>query len=312
MASALWAGARAAATVRLRALSCHRRERLPRLRLEPSRPALDGRKPAALAGAAAIVWNAALYPVLNSLKGFQDLAWFSVRTVAACFRRPFYARDLYEQLYHGGVGSLPVVLVASFFAGQALALQFSRQLAETGSQTLLGTLMTIAIVRALGPDLIGLVVSARLSAGYTAEIGSMKSSDQIDALTAFGTNPLSKLAVPRLISLVVMLPVLTFIGDAVSIASGSLMAKYVAHVSLSLYWSQIEKGMVYGTILIGSLKPLAFALIIAFVGCWKGFTSSGGTKGVGRATTESVVISAVLILIVDFLMTRVIFSILDW
>lgn len=258
------------------------------------------------------MFEAALYPVLHFFRGVQDLVLFSGRTVIACFRPPYYFRDLKEQLYHGGVASLPVVLIASFFAGQALALQFSRQLAETGSQTLLGTLMTIAIVRALGPDLIGLVVSARLSAGYTAEIGAMKSSDQIDALTAFGTNPVAKLAVPRLVSLFIMLPILTFIGDAVAIASGAIMAKYVAHISLSLYWSQIAKSMVYGTVLIGTLKPLAFALIIAFVGCWKGFTSSGGTKGVGRATTESVVISAVLILIVDFLMTRVIFSILDW
>ncbi len=258
------------------------------------------------------MWNALLYPILNFFRGLQDLAWFSIRMVVACFRRPFYLSDTYEQVYHGGVGSLPVVIVASFFAGQALALQFSRQLAETGSQTLLGTLMTIAVVRALGPDLIGLIVAARLSAGYTAEIGSMKSSDQIDALTAFGTNPLSKLAAPRLLSLVLMLPILTFIGNAIAIGGGSIMARYVAHISLSLYWSQVEKGMVYGTILIGTLKPITFAFIIAFVGCWKGFASSGGTKGVGLATTESVVISSVLILIFDFILTRVIFSLLSW
>lgn len=258
------------------------------------------------------MWNALLYPILNFFRGLQDLGLFAARMLWACFRRPFYLRDLFEQMYHGGVGSLPVVIVSSFFAGQALALQFSRQLAETGSQTLLGTLMTIAIVRALGPDLIGLVVSARLAAGYTAEIGSMKSSDQIDALTAFGTNPMSKLAVPRLVSLVIMLPILTFIGNAIAIAGGSIMARYVAHISLTLYWTQVEKGMVYGTILIGVLKPLVFAFIIAFVGCWKGFTSSGGTKGVGQATTESVVIASVLLLIVDFGLTRVIFSILQW
>ena len=258
------------------------------------------------------MWNTILHPVLDFFRGLQELGVFAARMVGACFRRPFYSRDFFEQVYHGGVGSLPVVLVSSFFAGQALALQFSRQLSETGSQTLLGMLMTIAIVRALGPDLIGLVVSARLAAGYTAEIGSMKSSDQIDALTSFGTNPVSKLAVPRLLSLVIMLPILTFIGDAIAIAGGSIMAKYVAHISLSLYWAQVEKGMVYGTILIGVLKPLVFAFIIAFVGCWKGFSSSGGTRGVGQATTESVVIASVLVLIVDFGLTRVIFSILHW
>jgi phospholipid/cholesterol/gamma-HCH transport system permease protein len=258
------------------------------------------------------VLSAALYRTKSSLKGVQDLALFSAATVIACFRRPYYGRDVFEQTYFAGVGSLPVVLISSFFAGQALSLQFARQLAENGSTTLLGTLMTIAVVRALGPDLTGMVVAARLAAGYTAEIGSMKSTDQIDALVAFGTDPLSKLAAPRLIALVVMLPLLTFIANAVQLVGGAIMAKFVAHISLSLYWSQVRAAMVYGTVLIGTVKPLTFAFIIVFVSCWKGFASSGGTRGVGRATTESVVIANVLILIFDFILTRVIFAILGW
>jgi len=167
-------------------------------------------------------------------------------------------------------------------------------------------------VRSLGPDLTGLVVAARLASGYTAEIGSMKSTDQVDALTAFGTDPLSKLAAPRLIGLVITLPLLTFVANATQLIGGAIMAKYVAHVSLSLYWSQVRTSMVYGTVLIGTLKPLTFAFIITFVACWKGFRSSGGTRGVGRATTESVVIASVLLLIFDFVLTRVIFAILGW
>src|SRR5262249_56410242 len=104
----------------------------------------------------------------------------------------------------------------------------------------------IAVVGGVGPDLTGMVVAARLAAGYTAEIGSMKSTDQVDALTAFGTNPMSKLAAPRLVGIVIMLPLLTFIANAVQIAGGAIMAKFVAHVSLSLYWTQVRKGMVYG------------------------------------------------------------------
>lgn len=248
----------------------------------------------------------------NFLRGLQDLAGFSVQMAVSVFRRPVYRRDIYEQTYFAGVGSLPVVLISSFFAGQALALQFARQLAENGSTTLLGTLMTIAVVRALGPDLTGMVVAARLASGYTAEIGSMKSTDQVDALTAFGTDPLSKLAAPRLVALVIMLPILTFVGNAVMLIGGAIMAKFVAHISLSLYWSQVRTAMVYGTVLIGTLKPLTFAFIIAFVACWKGFRSEGGTRGVGRATTESVVIASVLLLIFDFILTRVIFAILGW
>jgi phospholipid/cholesterol/gamma-HCH transport system permease protein len=253
-----------------------------------------------------------LHSTKNFLRGMQDLTLFSAQMLGAAVRPPIYWRDVYEQTYFAGVGSLPVVLISSFFAGQALSLQFARNLAENGSVTLLGTLMTIAVVRALGPDLAGLVVAARLASGYTAEIGAMKSDDQVDALTAFGTDPIAKLAVPRLIGLVVMLPILTFVADAVQLIGGAIMAKFVAHVSLSLYWSQVRTSMVYGTVLIGTLKPITFAFIITLVACWKGFRSSGGTRGVGRATTESVVIASVLLLIFDFVLTRVIFAVLGW
>jgi len=170
------------------------------------------------------VIDAILYSTKRFFRNVQDLAVFSVKMVAAVFRRPHYWRDIYEQTYFAGVGSLPVVLVSSFFAGQALALQFARQLRETGSESVLGTMMAIAVVRALGPDLTGMVVAARLASGYTAEIGSMKSTDQIDALTAFGTDPVSKLAAPRLIGIVIMLPILTFIANTVQFLGGALMA----------------------------------------------------------------------------------------
>lgn len=237
------------------------------------------------------------------LAGLQDLAVFSARVVSRSFRPPFYWRDTYEQAYLAGVGSLHLALISAFFAGQALGLQFSRQLAETGSTTLIGMLMTISVVRALGPDLIGLVVAARLASGYTAEIGAMKSANQIDALEAFGTDPIRKLAVPRFLSLFVMLPVLVILGDFVALLGGALMAHFVAHTSLSLYWQQVQRNLVYGTILIGMVKPAVFACLISWIGCWKGFTTSGGTRGVGLSTTESVTIVSVLILIFDFIMT---------
>jgi len=246
------------------------------------------------------------------LRGVQDLAIFSGRVASRAFRPPFYIRDTYEQAYNAGVGSLHLTLISSFFAGQALGLQFSRQLAETGSTTLIGMLMTIAVVRALGPDLIGLVVAARLASGYTAEIGAMKSANQIDALVAFGTDPIRKLAVPRFVSLFVMLPVLVVVGDAVALAGGAIMAHFVAHVSLNLYWQQVQRNLTFGTLLIGLVKPAVFACMISWIGCWKGFTTSGGTRGVGASTTASVTICSVMILILDFILTRVLFSILHW
>src|SRR5215813_148114 len=164
------------------------------------------------------------------LAGVQDLAVFSARVLSRAFRPPYYLRDTYEQAYNAGVGSLHLALISAFFAGQALGLQFARQLAETGSTTLIGMLMTISVVRALGPDLIGLVVAARIASGYTAEIGAMKSANQIDALVAFGTDPLAKLAVPRLVALVFMLPALVAVSDLVALAGGSIMARFVAHI----------------------------------------------------------------------------------
>jgi len=257
--------------------------------------------------------------IRGSLKGFvrflaglQDLVLFSARVVTRSFQPPFYLRDLYEQAYHAGVGSLHLALISAFFAGQALGLQFARQLRETGSTTLLGSLMTISVVRALGPDLIGLVVAARIASGYTAEIGAMKSANQIDALVAFGTDPIRKLAVPRFIGLFLMLPCLVVLGDLVALLGGAVMARFVAHISLHLYWKQVQQELVYGTIMIGIAKPAVFACVISWIGCWKGFTTTGGTRGVGMSTTESVTLASVLILIFDFILTRVLFSILHW
>ena len=246
------------------------------------------------------------------LAGLLDLVRFSGLVVARSVRPPYYMRDLYEQAYQAGVGSLHLALISAFFAGQALGLQFARQLRETGSTTLMGTLMTISVVRALGPDLIGLVVAARLASGYTAEIGAMKSANQIDALVAFGTDPIRKLAVPRFVALFFMLPCLVILGDLVALLGGAVMAHFIARLSLHLYWKQVQESLVYGTILIGLVKPAVFACLISWIGCWKGFTTSGGTRGVGLSTTESVTIASVLILIFDFILTRVLFSILNW
>jgi len=253
-----------------------------------------------------------LQSFVRFLAGLQDLVLFSARVVTRSFQPPFYLRDLYEQAYHAGVGSLHLALISAFFAGQALGLQFARQLRETGSTTLLGSLMTISVVRALGPDLIGLVVAARIASGYTAEIGAMKSANQIDALVAFGTDPIRKLAVPRFIGLFLMLPCLVVLGDLVALLGGAVMARFVAHISLHLYWKQVQQELVYGTILIGIAKPAVFACVISWIGCWKGFTTTGGTRGVGMSTTESVTLASVLILIFDFILTRVLFSILHW
>ncbi len=238
----------------------------------------------------------------------QEFAFFSVRTVLAFFKRPFYGAETLEQMYIVGVGSLYLVILTGIFAGQGFALAFSVELADFGAKNYLGRIMVLSIVRELGPVLTGIMVAARVAAGITAELGAMKSSNQIDAMLAFGVDPLKKLAVPRVLALFVMVPVLTVITDVIAIVGGWIIAKYIAHVTSTMYWAAVKERLIFGNLFIGILKPIVFSFIIAFVSCYKGFTAEGGTKGVGRATTESVVITSISILVVNFFITKFVFS----
>ncbi len=250
--------------------------------------------------------------VKRALFGIQDMAFFTGRTLAAAVTRPFYGRDLYEQMHFAGWGSLHLVLLSSFFAGQALALQLSKELTDMGSKDYIGRLMATSVVRSLGPVLTGLVVAARMGAGNAAEVGAMKISNQIDALIAYGIDPVRKLAVPRLLGLVIMLPVLATLGDAVGILGGYLVSVAFVHVAPETYWAGVWASLQPGDVLVGFVKPFFFAAFIALVGTYKGFHAAGGTKGVGIATTEAVVMCSVGILVSDLLLTRVVFNPLGW
>lgn len=248
----------------------------------------------------------------HSFKNFvyevDQLTRFSVRMVLAVFGRPIYLSETMEQMYLIGVGSLFLVALTGIFAGQGMALQFAMELADFGSKNYLGRIMTLAIVRELGPILTGLMVAARVAAGITAEIATMKSSHQLDALLAFGVDPVRKLAAPRLISLIVMVPILTIICDAIAIFGGWVVAIFIAKITSTTYFAAVNAKLTFGNVFIGLLKPVVFAFVIAFISCYKGFTSSGGTKGVGKSTTDSVVIASITILIVNFIITKVVFT----
>jgi len=255
-----------------------------------------------------------LKKLLTRLKKFifevDQLSRFSVRMILSLFGRPIYLAETMEQMYLIGIGSLFLITLTGIFAGQGMALQFSMELADFGSKNYLGRIMVLAIVRELGPTLTALMVAARVAAGITAEIGSMKSSNQLDALLAFGIDPIRKLAAPRLIALVVMVPTLTVACDFIALMGGWVIALFISHISTTTYFSAVNARLTFGNVFIGLLKPFIFAFIIAFVSCYKGFTTSGGTKGVGRSTTESVVISSITILIVNFIITKVVFTFL--
>lgn len=236
----------------------------------------------------------------------QEIFIFAIRLTRATLTPKWYFPEMLEQLYSIGVGSLALIALTGILAGQGFALALSQTLADFGSKDYLGHLVAIAIIREMGPILAGLMFAARVSAGITAELGAMKSSNQIDAMTAFGIDPLKKLAVPRLVALVIMVPALTILCDVIAIFGGYIIAKFIANVSGSIYWTAVRFQLSFGNMSIGLLKPLAFSLVIAFISCYKGFASEGGTKGVGRSTTESVVLSAITILVVNFFITKVV------
>lgn len=244
------------------------------------------------------------------------LAWQAVRFIVA---RPFYATDVIQQMDAIGVQSLGIVVLTGFFTGMVLALQSSVSLETFGATIYLGHLVAASMVRELGPVLAGLMVAGRVGSGIAAQIGSMKVTEQIDALNTLGTDPIKKLVTPRLVAALVMLPVLTVINYFVGIIGGNVISTLVVGVPSSLYWRTVwdqfaSDGFVFNYIpndfVQGLSKPLVFGAIISLTACYQGLNTSGGTEGVGRATTQTVVTSSILILIVDYFMTQVLLSIL--
>ena len=241
----------------------------------------------------------------------QDYTLFSWAAIRATFFPPYYRREFLTQLHFALVGSLLIVVVSAAVAGQALAIQLVRELAQTGVKSQLGHFMVISVVRSLGPVLTGMVVASRMSAGITAELGAMRSSDQIDAMVAFGSDPMKRLVAPRVAALLIALPVLVVIGDALAIIGGGFVGLQY-HLPIESYYSGVLKYLTPKNILVGMIKPFLFAVMIATVACWRGFRSEGGAKGVGVATTESVVTASVGLLVLDGISTRLIFRLLGW
>jgi phospholipid/cholesterol/gamma-HCH transport system permease protein len=203
-----------------------------------------------------------------------------------------------------GVGSLSIVVMTGFFTGAVLALQTSKTLEQFGSLSLTGQVVSLSMVRELGPVLTGLMVAGRNASGMASELGSMVVTEQIDAMRALGTDPLKKLVTPRVVATVVMLFFLTIISDIVGIGGGFMVSSLVLRLDAQQYWTNAYQELARDDLIMGLLKPLFFGFVIATVGCYYGLTARGGTQGVGRATTQAVVAASVLILAVNFFLTR--------
>jgi len=243
-----------------------------------------------------------------AVKEVQDLSFLAGKAFASMFRRPFYVRDILLQMDIIGVGSLTVVMLTGFFTGAVLTLQTSKQLARFGAVGFTGGLVSVSLVRELGPVLASLMVAGRVGSGMASELGSMLVTEQINAMRALGTDPIKKLVVPRLLATIAMMPVLTIVADTFGIIGGLAVALSVLHITTNLYLSRAWDSLAYMDIFGGLLKPLVFGAIVALVSCYCGLRTYGGTQGVGRSTTQAVVASSVLILIFDFFLSRVILA----
>ncbi len=239
------------------------------------------------------------------LMSVQEYSLFCWQAVTNLFHAPHYWPDILTQADLIGVGSVPIVVLTGFFTGGVLALQSAASLAQFGAQAYTGRFVSLSMIRELAPVLTGLMVSGRNASGMASEIGSMVVTEQIDAMRALGTDPMKKLVTPRMISTIVMLFLLTVVSDTVGTAGGAFVSVFISRQNAAQYFSSAYQALVFADILQGLTKPLVFGFIIATIGCFQGMKTTGGTQGVGRSTTQAVVISSVLIIFSDFMLSRV-------
>lgn len=235
------------------------------------------------------------------------LALLQIHTIHWMFRSPFRFRLLIKQMEEIGVNSIPVVVVTALSTGMVLALQSHIGFKRFNAETLVGTVVALSMTRELGPVLTGLIVAGRAGSSMAAEIGTMRVTEQIDALVTLATNPVHYLVVPRFIAGLIMLPILTICADAVGIFGGYLVSTRVLNANPVIYMRRTVDYIELGDIFNGVFKATIFGMIIAVISCYAGFYTEGGAEGVGKATTKAVVISSMLILISDYVMTALLF-----
>jgi phospholipid/cholesterol/gamma-HCH transport system permease protein len=242
--------------------------------------------------------------IKQQIAAVQDYSILVGRAISNLFSRPIYWDEIFSQMDSIGVGSMPIVVLTGFFTGCVLALQSATALDAFGAKSKTGALVSLSMVKELGPVLTGLMVSGRNASGIASELGSMKVTEQIDAMRALGTDPVRKLVTPRIFATIFMLFFLTIMSDACGIAGGALISIALLGLNGSSYFHNSYRALQYGDVVQGLAKPLFSGFIIATVGCYFGMNTKGGTQGVGKATTQAVVISSVFIIIVDLIVTR--------
>jgi phospholipid/cholesterol/gamma-HCH transport system permease protein len=234
----------------------------------------------------------------------QEYSLLSARSVTNLFSPPYYVSDILDQMDIIGVGSLPIVLLTGFFIGAVMVLQTAAQFERFGQTALTADVVSLALVRELGPSITGLLVTGRNSSGMASELGSMIVTEQVDAMRAMGTDPIRKLVTPRMVATVLMLPLLTAMADFMGLIGGYLVSAFTLRLNAVTFWTRAINILEFSDLMQGLTKPLVFGFIIATVGCYQGLNVKGGTQGVGRATTQAVVTASVFILIANFFLTK--------
>jgi phospholipid/cholesterol/gamma-HCH transport system permease protein len=234
----------------------------------------------------------------------QEYSLLSARSVTNLFSPPYYVSDVLDQMDIIGVGSLPIVLLTGFFIGAVMVLQTAAQFERFGQTALTADVVSLALVRELGPSITGLLVAGRNASGMASELGSMIVTEQVDAMRAMGTDPIRKLVTPRMVATVLMLPLLTAMADFMGLIGGYLVSAFTLRLNAVTFWTRAIDILEFSDLMQGLTKPIVFGFIIATVGCYQGLRVKGGTQGVGRATTQAVVTASVVILVTNFFLTK--------
>ena len=248
--------------------------------------------------------------VKSSLLELQEYTLMLGKVGRAMVTRPFYLRDVIEQFDAVGVGSLTVVLLTGMFTGMVLALVSAITLDQFGARSMVGRLVSASMVKELGPVLTGLMVAGRVGSGIAAELGSMMVTEQIAALRALGTDPIRKLVLPRILAGIFMVPLLTVVSGGVGMVGAWIVTVTQLKVPSSVYWNSVVLGLYIQDVWMGLIKPFFIGFAIASIGCHVGLRTSGGTQGVGRATTNAVVASSVAVIAVDFFVTKLLIALM--
>ena len=240
----------------------------------------------------------------------QEYMYLVGAVLRAFVTPPVYRFDIVEQLDMIGIGSLTVVLLTGFFTGAALASQTGITLDQFGARPVVGRLVSAAIIRELGPVMTALMLAGRIGSGIAAELGSMVVTEQINALRALGTDPVRKLVIPRVLAGLLMAPVLTIMADFVGVFGGWVVARFQLQVATGLYWSSVTQVLFIQDVQQGLIKPFVFGFTVVTIACHVGLRTTGGTQGVGRATTTAVVAGSVSVIALDFFLTQVLLKLL--